>query len=145
MVTAVSISSKLWTRYQLLNRVWKHIFSNKLFVCKYAIWHILSGLLYVYTLLLMIVWYLPYIILIPWLSFFWPILDHLSQLISASTSLYHFCTYHNPVTFLFPALSRIPSANSTSSILPQTHYRHISALTPPPFPFLFLPSAIIII
>ena len=47
--------------------------------------------------------------LIPWLPLFCPILDHLSQLIYASTSLYHFCTYHNPVTFLFPALSRIPS------------------------------------
>ena len=54
--------------------------------------------------------------LIPWLPLFCPILDHLSQLIYASTSLYHFCTYHNPVTFLFPALSRI---SSPSSLLPQ--------------------------
>ena len=76
------------------------------------------------------------------LSLFCPILEHLSQLISASTSLYHFCTYHNPVTFLFPTLSRIPSPNSTASFLPQTPYQPISALTPPPFPFLFLPSAI---
>ena len=70
-------------------------------------------------------------ILIPWLSFFWSILGHLSQLISASTSLYHSCTYHNPVTLLFPALSRIPPANSTATFVPQTSYRHISALTPP--------------
>jgi len=64
---------------------------------------------------------------------------HLSQLISASTSLYQFCTYHNTVTFLFPSLSRISSPNSTASFMPQTPYRPISALTSPPFPF---PSAI---
>jgi hypothetical protein len=29
-----------------------------------------------------------------------------------------------------------------TSFLPQTPYRPISTLTPPPFPFLFLPSAI---
>ena len=46
------------------------------------------------------------------------------------------------MTFLFPALSRIPTPNSTASFLSQTPYRPISALTPPPFPFLFLPSAI---
>jgi hypothetical protein len=66
----------------------------------------------------------------------------LNELISTSTSLYLFCTYHNPVTFLFPALSRIPSPNSTASFLPQTPYRPISALTPPPLPFKSLPSAI---
>ena len=47
-----------------------------------------------------------------------------------------------PVTILFPALSRTPSPNSTASFLPQTPYRPISALTSPPFLFLFLPSAI---
>jgi hypothetical protein len=31
---------------------------------------------------------------------------------------------------------------SIASVLPQTPYRPISTLTPPPFPFLFLPSAI---
>jgi hypothetical protein len=46
------------------------------------------------------------------------------------------------LSFSFPALSRIPSPNSTASFLPQTPYRLISALTPPPFPFLFLPSTI---
>ena len=57
---------------------------------------------------------------LPWSldSLFCLILDHLSQLISSSASLYHFCTYHNPVTFLFPALSRIPSANPTASFRP---------------------------
>ena len=59
----------------------------------------------------------------------------LSQLTFASTSLYHFWTYHNPVTFLFPALFRISSPNSNASFLPQTPYRPISALTPPPFHF----------
>jgi hypothetical protein len=50
------------------------------------------------------------------------------------TPLYHFCTYYNPVTFLFPALSRIPSPNSTTPFLPQAPYWPISALTPPPVP-----------
>ena len=50
---------------------------------------------------------------LPWsLDFIFsaPFLHHISQfhqLISASTSLSHFCTYHNPATFLFPSLSRV--------------------------------------
>jgi hypothetical protein len=42
----------------------------------------------------------------------------------------------------YPLSSLVPSLNSTASFLPQTLYRPISALTPPSFPFLFLPSAI---
>ena len=49
------------------------------------------------------------------------------QLSSASISCYHFCTYHNHVTFLFPVLSHIPSPNSTasSSVCYQLHSRLI--------------------
>ena len=55
-------SSKLWTRYQFLNRVYKQIFFNKLFVCKYSIWHRLFWtFICICRLLLMIVWYLHYL------------------------------------------------------------------------------------
>ena len=109
MVTAVSTrlrqfcgttyhsSSKLWTWYQLLNRVSKYIFLNKLFVCTYSIWHrLFLTVICICRLLLMILWYLPY--LDPLTFSFLPLLYHLSQLTSASTSLYHLCTYHKPVT-----------------------------------------------
>jgi hypothetical protein len=48
-------------------------------------------------------------------KFFCINLFQLHQLISASASLSHFCTYHNLVTFSLSALSRIPSHNSTAS------------------------------
>ena len=69
-------------------------------------------------------------------------LYHLFQPISASTSLSHFCTYHNPVTFSFSVFSRIPSHNSSASF-----FLFSASSWPlfglfmhsyPPFPFWFL-------